>query len=734
VSGIESLEVLGAVFPWRVLHVRVAGASPGAPVSVPVPAFRRPTLCYLVTERPASTAGTWRYAFGMGRTRIVSRRFFAAGCRPFEAPCDMKVRIHLTPLVLMAVLSLVWTWPLVRHFQTHLAGAAGDNFSFLWNLWWMRHVLASPGLAFFHSDFLFHPFGVDLVNHPHTALQGVISATVLARLSIVEAENLYVLVSLFGNALAAYALAMDLTGHRRSAMLAAVTFGGSPYIAAHLLGHFDLLSAWVLPVFALVLRRALRDGWRMPAVGCGLTAAVAAYTAYYYVVYIGLIGVSYVVAWSQCVSFGVQRRPQTPMTSRLRHAVLGAIAVDCAVAAWILMTGGGTLSAFGMSVSARTVQGPLTVAWAMMIVGALTRWRIFLGFRSSSRESLRRGLRVLALAAVVFVVCAAPLMLQAGSLVAQGRYSSQPYFWRSAPRGVDVLAAVLGNPFHPVAGDVVTNIYRAAHLDRIEGVAWLGVVPLLLLVGPRGRWVNRREAGCWLAVGGVSALWALGPSAKIGGFDIGLPLPQSLVRFVPIVSDARMPGRAMVMVYLALAMLLALRLPALEGRWRKPAWQSALVLGVVLDYLGAPIPLTRLDQPLVYQTLAALRDEGAVCEIPLGIGDGLTAGVGRQDRRVLYYATLHGHPLVGGFIGRMPPGAADAYAQMPIVGNLLRLSNGQPPVGGGDSPASMVPFRYVVIDRTSASAELNAYVHSRLDLELLAAADGKELYSVRGKD
>ena len=654
-------------------------------------------------------------------------------------PGSRAARLHpsgqwcrLKSLCLIGALTLVWTWPLLLHFRTQVPGDPGDNFSFLWNLWWMRHVVASPGLGFFHSDFLFHPFGVDLVNHPHTALQAAITATVLSSLSIIEAENLYVFLSVFGNALAAYALAMDLVGHRRAAILAAVTFGGSPYIAAHLVGHFDLLSAWVLPVFALCLRRALRDGSKMAAIGCGVTVGIAAYTAYYYVVYIGLLALTYTAAWSQCLSLRVERRSQTPSTVWGRRVLMAALMADCAIVVWIVTTGGGVFRVVNVPVSVRTVQHPLTFAWAVMLAAALMRWRWRLSVRSSSLEGVRRAVRVLALAALVFVVCAAPLILQARSLMAEGRYTSQQYLWRSSPRGVDLLGPVAGNPFHPVTGGVVSRLYRAAHLDRIEGAAWLGIVPLLLLLGPRGRWTDRQEAGRWLAVAGVFAVWALGPWATIGGVDVGLPLPQILVRFVPIVSDARMPGRAMVVVYLALGMLLALRLPALEGRWRSPAWQWVLVLGVVLDYLNAPIPVTRLDQPVIYERLAALSDAGAVCELPFGVGDGL-GGVGSQDRRILYYATLHGHPLVGGFIGRMPPGAAAAYAAMPIVGNLLRLSNGQPAVRDAETQAPLL-CRYVVIDRATASPELMAYAHSALDLELLAAADGRELYRARKRN
>ena len=77
------------------------------------------------------------------------------------------------------------------------------------------------------------------------------------------------------------------------------------------MGHFDLLSAWVLPLSVCCFRRALRD--EDAGVGCGLAPALPP-QAYYYVVYIGLLGLTYAVAWSQCVSFSVQgnvsRRPR----------------------------------------------------------------------------------------------------------------------------------------------------------------------------------------------------------------------------------------------------------------------------------------------------------------------------------------------------------------------------------------------------------------------------------------
>lgn len=636
-------------------------------------------------------------------------------------------------------MSLVWTWPLALHFSDHIPGHGGDNYSFLWNLWWMRKALSAPELDFFRSQYLFSPFGVDLINHPHTALQGFISATALGGLSIIQAQNLYIIVSVFLNAVCAYALAFDIVRDRRAAIVTAVAFGGSPYIAAHLLGHFDLLTAWVIPLFALCLRRSLQTGSIGAAIGCGLSVAVAAYAAYYHVVYLALFAVTYVIASSDVLRLRREPRSQKPWLFTARLIIVGVMALDLFVIAVIVMSGGTVIDIFDITISARTVHNPLLFLWLLALGWLLTKWRIRLTVQRHAPEPFWRGAQAMTIAAATFALVALPLVAQAFRLAFSGRYVSQTYFWRSAPRGVDALAPIAGNPFHPLYGRPVSSIYENLGLDRIEGVGWIGIVPVVVLLMSRGTWFDSDEARRWKVVLIVFAGWALGPFLTVAGFDMGLPLPQSLARFVPLVENARMPGRAMVCVYLALGVLMALRLAGLTSGVmpdQAPAKVAsggaiwAVIVLLALDYLHAPIPLTALDRPAVYEQLATIADSGAVIEVPFGIGDGLSTGRGSQDRRLLYHATIHGHPVVGGYIGRMPPNVANAYDAMPIVGNLLRLSNGEEEVEV-DAPASL-PFRYLVLDTTTASPELVDYVKRALDVDLISSGNGRELYAVQG--
>jgi hypothetical protein len=472
--------------------------------------------------------------------------------------------------------------------------------------------------------------------------------------------------------------------------------------------------------------------------------AIAAYAAYYHVVYLAIFALTYTLASWHCVRLHREPRANTQALFTLRLVIMALMALDLFLIVVILMFGGDVINVGGISISARSVHNPLLFLWLLGLAWLLTKWRIAVRVHRPPADAFWRGAQALMITVATFALVSLPLIVQAFRLALSGRYVSQTYFWRSAPRGIDALAPVVGNPFHPLYGRAVSTLYENLGLDRIEAVGWVGVVPLVVLLMHRGQWFETEEARRWKAVLVVFAIWALGPFLTVAGFDTALPLPQALARFVPLVDNARMPGRAIVCVYLALGVLMALRVAGLKpcatdapsvthvpvAQGFSPAMIWALLALLALDYLHAPIPLTALDRPAVYQQLATIPDNGAVIELPFGIGDGLSRGRGSQDRRLLYNATIHGHPVVGGYIGRIPPDAAMVYDAMPVVGNLLRLSNGEE--AEQERAPMSVPFRYLVLDTRAASQELIDYVHRTLDMDLISSGDGKQLYAVQG--
>jgi hypothetical protein len=328
-----------------------------------------------------------------------------------------------------------------------------------------------------------------------------------------------------------------------------------------------------------------------------------------------------------------------------------------------------------------------------------------------------------------------PLILHAAALWMAGDYAAPTHFWRSSPRGVDLASLVLGNPLHPVSGPWTRRAYESLGVDLIESGGWLGLVSTGALVWGAVRAVKDRRFSWTLAAGAFFFVWSLGPWLTLGGVNLGLALPAHVFAFVPILSNARMPGRAIVVTLLAASLLLA-RYVAGVAPERQARAATLLAALLLIDYVPAPFPLIELSTPAVYRAIPP-GERGAVLELPVGLRDGFEQ-IGSFDDRVLRYQMLHGHPLVGGFAARIAPSIKAGYAEMPLVRSFLRLSS---PSGTPDDldvaldrPSTIAAFqaasiRFVVLDKSGASADLAAFV-GQLPLTPIAGDGQRLLYRV----
>jgi hypothetical protein len=284
----------------------------------------------------------------------------------------------------------------------------------------------------------------------------------------------------------------------------------------------------------------------------------------------------------------------------------------------------------------------------------------------------------------------------------------------------------------------VRRVHAALRIDTIESTAWIPFAALML--AGAAVFVQRRDAAVrlWAVCGAVFMTWALGPWLVVFGRQTPVVLPALAIRFVPIVANARIPGRAMIVVYLAVSMLAAIGtawLISRRGRPRYLAW--ALVGLLVIECAPAPPPLYTPAIAASYALLKSRTDRGAVCELPLGSRDGF-GETGAFDSAVLLHQTIHERPIVGGFIARMAPDVRTRYEAMPVIGSLLRLSSGgslsDQPSEGTPAEASArlasAGVRFVVLDTRAASPDLIRYVQSRLALRVIAEEDGRVFYDV----
>ena len=232
-----------------------------------------------------------------------------------EPATSTRLLRHIAAAIGFAALAVVWTYPLARHGSTHiLGGGAGDNVAFLWNFWWMRAALEA-NLAFFRTDYLFVPTGVDLILHTHTALPAFVGATALGKLPVVAALNATVLFAIFLSAFGAYLLAWRITRSHSAAAVAGLIFGGSPFMSAHLNGHFNLTSAWTVPLFAFAISEALTRKSPRWSVAAGLVLGMTVYVDYYLFVYEAVLAACLLAI--EAVEWSVSSSDRTPRSRML---------------------------------------------------------------------------------------------------------------------------------------------------------------------------------------------------------------------------------------------------------------------------------------------------------------------------------------------------------------------------------------------------------------------------------
>jgi hypothetical protein len=639
---------------------------------------------------------------------------------------------HLAAAGSFVILAIIWTLPLSLYLSTHLPGAAlGDNAVFLWNFWWMRTALASKA-DFFHTAYLFAPAGTDLTLHTHTALPAFAGATVLGSVPLIMALNITTLASLALNGICSYALAWRVTHDRAGALVAGIIFGCSPFIAAHLMGHFNLTAAWTIPLFALACINGIRSGSPPWAIVAGVTLAAMAYTDYYYVVYAAAFAVC-VFLWETrtwtCTFAG------TAPARWLLITVGALIVIDIGAIAAILVSGGFSWSIGSTTISAHDLFNP------MQALGVLAVVAIWAFLRPSVRAvanqaAVHRGRVAAAMTIATFALLAAPILWKFGRLFLNGDYVTQQYYWRSAPAGIDAATLVLGNPFHGLWGAPIRDVYARLGIDAVESGAWLGAVAAILAIHAiRRRRPADRAVAFWAVVAGTFFIWSLGSHLHIAGWNTGLLTPAALLQFVPLVSNARMPGRAMVMVYLALAMLSALAISEYHGRHRTPATAALVVFLALAELWAAPLSIVRVDCPSIYLTLRDRSERGALVELPLGFGDGLESVTPVDNRLMLACQTVHEHPLVGGFVARLSPRVLAAYRSDPLLAGWLRLSGARGfediPLPDGEVAADRLRadgIRFIMVNRTTASSTLQQYVEHQLAVTKIAERDDRVLY------
>jgi hypothetical protein len=333
---------------------------------------------------------------------------------------------------------------------------------------------------------------------------------------------------------------------------------------------------------------------------------------------------------------------------------------------------------------------------------------------------LRRG----ALSVATCLVLLLPMLVGIALRYLQGRLPDTPVYWRSSPRGVDLLGYLVPNPSHPWFGAYTASWLLPPRGDAFpEFVASFSLVALAL-VGV-ALW-QRALPRLWVGFTLLFLLLSLGPFVHVGGVNTTIVGPWALLRYVPVVGMARSPARFAIVAAMGLSLLFAF---ALEWWWStgRPAaraFAAVLVAVAALELLPAPRLLYSAAVPDVYRLITGTGENGRVLELPTGIRDG-TSSVGDFNASSQYFQTRHGHALIGGYLSRVSEWRKAENRRSPVLRALFVLSAREGPIpaawldaarGARDEFLARSCVRHVVVNKHRASADLRAFAVDVLDL------------------
>ncbi|MCS7040792.1 MAG: hypothetical protein NZP34_14390, partial [Caldilineales bacterium] len=190
-------------------------------------------------------------------------------------------RRHGLLLGLFLLLSLVATWPLIRHVTGFVPGSdtwAYDEYTFIWSMWWFKHSLLDRHSSPFFSLAIFYPLGMELLLYSYNLLAAILALPLGVAVGWPFASNLTLLFNIVVSAWGAYWLAVWLLrgrpGARWAALMAGVVFAFASNRGVYLaLGHYNIQNVHFLPFFVLYLLRLVERPTRRHVLLTALFAA-----------------------------------------------------------------------------------------------------------------------------------------------------------------------------------------------------------------------------------------------------------------------------------------------------------------------------------------------------------------------------------------------------------------------------------------------------------------------------
>lgn len=604
-----------------------------------------------------------------------------------------KISPHLLPLIILAILTILMTYPLAFNLKTHLPSDLGDP---LHHVWLIGQSLAKlkAGLTNFWDGRIFYP-------HTKTVLYGdyVPALTLMAALPALVSQNLIFtynflwLLSFFLSGVGAYFLIFYLTRSRLASFISSLIFAFSPVCLAHI-SHLELLfSAW-LPFCFLFLHRYFEKPSLsnlslalffliLQTLSCGHYGVYAAF-------FMGLFGLvlAFYNRW--------WKNPKFWLKTVAAVVVAGVILLPFFWPYFPVHEKMGfhwtfnDLRHYSAEIQNYLSAPPWNLIWGRIIhVQALPERQVFLGFmpifllifwlalprffHPGYKPYLVKGLEswfnlkkkltpskklstfIYILDIIIFI-----LIFDILIILSTGGFQLEIAFLRFSSRRLInpalllFILGVLRLTLHPgwrqikqKMGEIWTQQTEKKQVTQSSTFdsSLLGKLQV--------------NGDLYLTMALLSWLFSFGPIISFKGKELLIGPYNLLYRWVPVFKLMRAPSRFSIMVSLSLAVLAGLALASFLNS-KKIAWPKKSLLFfitglILLEQISIPLPLAPMPNkgkiPEIYQTIATMPPEKILLELPLPESR-LNY---YQEALPMYYSLFHRHRLVNGYSGFIPP-------------------------------------------------------------------------------
>lgn len=217
-------------------------------------------------------------------------------------------RDAIVALALSGLLAVLLTWPMAARLGSAGRVDSGDGRHGVWNVSWVAHALTTQPSRLYDAN-IFYPHDNALAFSEANLVAGILAipAWLVTGGNPYAAYNSVVLMAFAFAALSGFFLARTLGANRFGAAVAALIWGYSPYMLAHL-PHIQLLMTFGPALSLAMMHRFITTPTTGRAFALGLTLTVTGLACAYYGIFSGLV-VSIGLLWFAATD-GLWRRWQ----------------------------------------------------------------------------------------------------------------------------------------------------------------------------------------------------------------------------------------------------------------------------------------------------------------------------------------------------------------------------------------------------------------------------------------